>query len=275
MSRAAIRRSAAWILLATVVLAVTGCGGKKKQEIDPSQLSASATFDRATELLAKRQLSQAMSALKRIQFAPASRAEIEPLTRLALADATFYQGTTIAWIDARNLYLDFVTLNGDHPLAPYAQLQVGLCSLKQVSQPSKDQALTRQAIQDLDAVRRRWPDSRYVDAARSLASEARANLAESEFLIGRFYLKKKNFTAAIDRFRGIMIGFPDYPDVEKVLFHLARAHVLAGNEAEARLYLDTLVTRDPSGAYVSRAQKTLGAMDGDFESELTPPAPTE
>jgi outer membrane assembly lipoprotein YfiO len=231
MTCIAFRRSCAWILFATVFLAVTGCGGKKKKELDPSQLTADATFDRAVDLLAKRQLSQAMAALKRIQFAPDTRAEIEPLTRLALADATFYQGTTIAWIDARNLYLDFVTLNGDHPLAPYAQLQVGLCSLKQVSQPSKDQALTRQAIQDLEAVQRRWPSSRYIDAARSLASEARANLAESEFLVGR-------------------------------------AHVLAGNEAEARLYLDTLVTRHPNGTYVTRAQKTLGAMSGDFESEL-------
>lgn len=264
----AVRRAGAGILMIAVFLAVTGCGGKKKGTVDPAQLSADATFNRAIDLLAKRQLSQAQAALKRIQFAPESRAEIEPLTRLALADATFYQGTTIAWIDARNLYLDFVTLNGDHPLAPYAQLQVGLCSLKQVSQPSKDQALTRQAIQDLDAVRRRWPSSRYVDAARSLASEARANLAESEFLVGRFYLKKKNYEAAIERFRGIVIGFPDYPDVEKVLFNLAQAHMLSGNEAEARLYLDTIVTRHPNGAYTSRAQKSLGAIEGDFEGEL-------
>jgi outer membrane protein assembly factor BamD len=268
MTRAAVRRRCAWILLATVCPVVTGCGAKKKTTIDPSQLSADATFDRAVDLLAKHRLSQAMAALKRIQFAADTRAEVEPLTRLALADATFYQGTTIAWIDARNLYLDFVTLNGDHPLAPYAQLQVGLCSLKQVSQPSKDQALTRQAIQDLEAVRQRWPSSRYVDAARSLASEARANLAESEFLVGRFYLKKKNYKAAIERFRGIVIGFPDYPDVEKVLFHLAQANVLAGNEAEARIYLDTLVTRHPNGAYVDRAQKALGAIARDFDSEL-------
>ena len=48
--------------------------------------------------------------------------------RIGVADATFYQGHDLALIDARNLYLDFVTLNADHELAPYAQFQAGICS---------------------------------------------------------------------------------------------------------------------------------------------------
>jgi outer membrane protein assembly factor BamD len=263
------RRSCAWILIVATLLVVPGCAGKKKKKSQPDELlSAGATFDRAIDLLSRHQLRQAASHLKRIQFAPESREELEPLTRLALADATYYQGTSLGWIDARNLYLDFVTLNGDHPLAPYAQLQVGRCSLNQVNQPSKDQSLTQQAIRDLDAVERRWPDSVYVDAARAMLGEARANLAESEFLVGRFYLKRKNFPGAIDRFNGIVIRFPDYAGFEKVLFHLAQAYVGSGSEAEARLYLDRLLTKYPNGRYVPRAQKMLGSIASGFEGEV-------
>jgi outer membrane assembly lipoprotein YfiO len=269
MKAVAARRACTWMLVVSAVAGVNGCGGKKKQaRVDAAELSADATFGRATELLAKHQLRQATSALKRIQFAPASRDELEPLTRLALADATYYQGTSIAWIDARNLYLDFVTLNSDHPLAPYAQLQVGQCSLNQVNQPSKDQTLTLQAIRDLDAVERRWPDSLYVAAARAMGREARANLAESEFLVGQFYLKKKNYRGAIDRFRGLVMSFPGYADVDKVLFRLAEAYLGSGNEAEARLHIERLLTDYPNGPYVARAQKMLGSIAEGFESEV-------
>jgi outer membrane assembly lipoprotein YfiO len=237
-----------------------GCLGRKKEaQIVPPGPTPNAGFERAMDLLSRHDLRQATAALKRIQFSGQSRAEIEPLTRLALADATYYQNTKLGWIDARGLYLDFVTLNGDHPLAPYAQLQVGLCSLKQVARPSRDQGLTQQAIRDLTAVEDRWPDSIYVGAARNLLLQARATLAESEFLVGRFYLKRKAYAAAIDRFRGVLIRFPEYPDADKLLFHLARAHERRGEVAEARLYLDRIVSAHPHGEYAERAQRMLEA----------------
>jgi len=258
-----------WVVV--VLLLAFGCSGKKKDAKGVTDLSPEGTFARAQELLNAHQLRQATNNFKRIQFAPESRDELEPLTRLSLADATYYQNTSIAWIDARNLYLDFVTLNGEHALAPYAQLQVGRCSLNQVSHPTKDQSLTRQAIQDLEAVARRWPDSHYVTAARSMNTEARANLAESEFVVGKFYLKRKNYDGAIDRFRGIVLGFPDYPDLEKVLFYLAQAYVGGGNEPEARSYLDRLLTNYPNGEYVARSQKVIGSLAGGFEGEVETP----
>jgi len=262
------RRLLVGIGLLALLPCAGGCGGKEKKTVQAADLSADATFDRATELLAKHQLRQATAALKRIQFAQDTRAEIEPLTRLAMADATFYQGTAIAWIDARNLYLDFVTLNSDHALAPYAQLQVGLCSLKQVSQPSKDQELTKQAIRDLRAVEQRWPDSPYTIASRTMLLEARANLAESEYLIGKFYFKKKNYTAAIDRFRVILAQFPDFPDVDKVLFHMADANAKTGNSVIARGYLDRLLTDYPSSGFLDPARKLLGTMEPLFQSDV-------
>jgi len=258
-----------WIIV--VLLLACGCSGKKKGAKGATDLSPEGTFARAQELLNAHQLRQATTNFKRIQFAPESRDELEPLTRLALADTTYYQNTSIAWIDARNLYLDFVTLNGDHELAPYAQLQVGRCSLNQVSHPTKDQTLTRQAIQDLEAVARRWPSSHYVAAARSMNTEARANLAESEFVVGKFYLKRKNYDGAINRFRGIVVGFPDYPEFEKVLFYLAQAYLRGGNELEARLYLDRLLTQYPNGEFIPRTQKVIGSLAGGFEGEVETP----
>ena len=114
----------------------------------------------------------------------------------------------------------------------------------------------------------RWPESLYVVAARALLREARANLAESEFLVGQFYLKRKNFKAAVDRFNGVLVRFPDFPNLEKVLFHLAQAHLEDGDLTLARAYLDRLLTQYPTGEFVVRAQKKLGSTAAGFESEL-------
>jgi outer membrane protein assembly factor BamD len=257
-----------FLLVATVLL-TGGCAGKKKRaRAEAGSMTATDTFESANKSLASRDLRQATATLKRIQFAPQSRQELEPLTRLAMADATYFQGTMLGWIDARNLYTDFVTLNGEHPLAPYAQLQIGQCSLNQVRQPSKDQTLTVQAIRDLETVGRRWPNSPYEYAARSMGREARDNLAESEFMVGKFYLKKKVYPGAISRFRGVVAGFPDYREADKVLFHLAKAYRGDGNQAEARAFLDKLLSTYPNGDYVARAQKLLGSMTVGFEGDV-------
>ena len=69
------------------------------------------------------------------------------------------KGLALAYIDARQLYLDFVTLYGDHERAPYAQFQAGVCALAQANQPSKDQSQTYAAFADLRADRYDRPGS--------------------------------------------------------------------------------------------------------------------
>jgi outer membrane protein assembly factor BamD len=258
-------------LLALVLAA--GCAGGKKQPEGPvlPEADPAVGFRKALRHLSKHDLRQATAVLDRIPLAADVRADLEPLTRLARADATFYQGNSLAWIDARNLYLNFVGLYAEHPLAPYAQLQVGTCSFKQANKPTRDQGLTLQAIHDLEAVEARWPDSPYVDAGRSLLRQARANLAASEYLVGNFYRKRKNYAAAISRYRGIVVRFPDFPQLDDVLYSLAQSHLAQGSPAEARVYLGRLVTEYPGAEQVEDARRTLAKIErpasGDPQSQ--------
>lgn len=257
------------LLMSTPVLlcaTAVGCAAHKKKATEAQLLSQSAEdlYRHSLELLSKGRLRQARSVLERIQYdVEQGRQEIEALARLALADATFYQVGPLALIDARNLYLDFVTLYANHPLAPYAQLQAGYCSLKQVNHPSKDQSLTEQAVTDLSEVLRRYPTSSYSGAARDLLRLAQGRLAESEFLIGQFYMQEKAYEAAIERFRRVLKDYPDYGEKDKLLFHLARALRLNHNELESRAYLDQLMADYPHSSFVDDARKELAsASDG-------------
>lgn len=268
----AVRLGTVVVLAALLGAGVSGCAARKKKKgfEELAALSAPAMYQRGMELLARRELRRAKATLEQVQYVNESdrRQEIEPLVRLALADVTFYQGGSLAFIDARSLYLDFVTLYGSHPLAPYVQIQAGMCSLNQVNHPSKDQSLTRQAVSDLEGVLSRFPNSRFAPAARGLLAQARSNLAEHEFLVGRFYLKKKAYPAAAERFRAVLDDYPDYGEREKVYYHLAQAHRLNENDTEARKVLDKLLSDYPNGTYVESARKALAEVAPSPRSEV-------
>jgi len=244
------------------LLAASGCAHKKEvQEAELEHLSAQGLYDRSQQELAQGSLRKAKMDLERIQFTAEDRPKLEPLVRLGLADVTFYQGDSISLIEARSKYMDFVTLYSDHSKAPYAQMQAGVCSLKQVRDPSRDQAQTQKAIADLREVGKRYPKSAYVDPAQDMIDEAERSLAEHEFTVGFFYYKRKSWEAASQRFRTILDQYPKYPEREKLYFYMGSSLIQANNDAEGRIYLDKLLTDYPEGKFAEDARKSLAAAN--------------
>jgi len=255
-----VGRAAVVFVMAAALSMGGGCAARRKTEGAATELmSAETAYRRAQQALAARKLTRAKQLLEKIQFTAEDRATLEPLVRLALADATFYLGDDLSMIEARAKYLDFVTLFGDHPKASYAQFQAGVCSLTQVKDPSRDQTQTRLASADLAEVERRYPASNYTRAARDMLDRVDATLAEHEFVVGRFYLKRKAYAPAAERFRGILEKYARYPDKQKIYFYLGHALLLGNSDAEGRIYLDKLITDYPESRYAADAKKVLAA----------------
>lgn len=252
-------RAAGVLVLAAIA---AGCAGTAKTPAVPKgqgveMLPAEEAYRKGTAELAERRLRKAQGTLGRAVYTGSDRTVYEPLVRLAIADATFYLGGDLELIDARAKYLDFVTLYGDHPRAPYAQFQAGVCSLKQVRDPSRDQSQTRVAIADFKEVISRFPQSPYARAAQDRIDIAERNLAEHEFLVGRFYLKRGTYRPAIERFRWVLDHYPRFEDKPKVYFHLGKSMILANSATEGRIYLDKLVTDWPGSPYEKEARAYL------------------
>lgn len=264
-----MKRLATAILATIVALGLVGtfgCAGKKKRRAERAAEQARMTPDEryaaAMGELERRNLRRAKAILQRIEVTGEARTRLEPLIRLGIADATYYNLDELSLIDARSLYLDFVTLYGAHERAPYAQLQAGICSLRQVRAPSRDQTQTEVALDDLREVLRRYPDSGYSKVAREKIREADARLATHEYLVAKFYTKRKAWNAATERLRGILRKYPDYPDQDRVFYALGYALYRGGNFDESRLYLDRLVAR-PDGAFAAPAEKVLRSLERD------------
>lgn len=252
-------RRAVVLLVAAALLVLPGCAAKRRErkEKEAQFLTASALYRSARVEFEKRNLRKARTLLEKVQFAGDDRQTLEPLVRLLLADSTFYLGDDLSLIEARSKYLDFVTLYGDHPLAPYAQYQAGVCSLRQAANPSRDQSDTAVAIADLRDVSRRFPESSFVPAAREALVRAETNLAEHEFLVGRFYLQKRKYRAAGERFRGLMETYPHYEHREKLYFHMGKALLLGESVSEGKSWLDRLLADYPQSEYAKEAKSLL------------------
>ena len=102
-----------------------GCASKKKAMQAPV-FSAGERYAQGMGLLEQHKLGKAVRTLSEINnYTTENRVELEPKVRLALADATYYQGTDLALIDSRALYLDFVTLYGDLRVTQSEELEHG------------------------------------------------------------------------------------------------------------------------------------------------------
>ena len=254
-------------MLKRIVIAAVTCGllaglaagcGKKKKDIDTRLLAPRDTYRLAREEIQRGNLRRATELLGRIDYRLGEdRALLEPLVRITTADATFYQNNDIALIDARALYLDYVTLYADHQLAAYALYQAGICSLSQVSAPSKDQTETYQAIRDLRAVETRFPDSGYAVAARLMRRVAEARLVEHELTVGRYYLKKKAYPSAIERFQTALGQFPDSSKTGDMFVAIGEAMIRSGDVDQGRFYLDRVINDYAGTGLDVEAQKVL------------------
>ncbi len=248
------------VLIPALVLCGTGCATKKKSAAATSGtevVNAEAILAQVDVAMAQHKLRKAKTLLQKIQFTQAERPTYEPLVRLALADATYYMGDDISLIEARSKYIDFVTLYADHPRAPYAQFQAGMCSVKQIYSASRDQSQTQIAIDDFREIDKRWPNSPYARAARQFVGKGQDGLAEHEFIVGSFYFKKKAYQAATERFTGLLENYPSYGQKDKVFYWLGRTLLAARSPDEGRVWLDQVLNQYPRSKYAKMSTQLL------------------
>jgi acyl-CoA thioester hydrolase len=245
-------------LALALVLGGTACSASKRKSAQTAEvLTAEAVLKQVDAAMAHHQLRKAKTLLQKVQFTQEERPKYEPLVRLALADSTYYLGDDLSLIEARSKYLDFVTLYSDHPKAPYAQFQAGMCSVKQIYSASRDQAQTQIAIDDFKEIDKRWPSSGFARAARQFIGKGQDGLAEHEFIIGSFYWKKRSYQAATERYTSLLEKFPSYRQKDKVYYWLGRTLMDARTPDEARVWLDQVLNEYPKSKYAKLAQGLL------------------
>jgi outer membrane protein assembly factor BamD len=132
---------------------------------------------------------------------------------------------------AAQRYLDFYPGEDD---AAYAQYLLALSYYDQIDEVGRDQGLTYQALQALRDVIELYPDSEYARSAMLKFDLAFDHLAAKEMEIGRYYLKHRHYTAALNRFRIVVQDFQTTTHTAEALMRIVECYLGLGLTDEAQ-----------------------------------------
>ena len=151
---------------------------------------------------------------------------------LLMSASAHYEGTE--YDDSITAAKRYVTLHPGSPDAAYAQYLIGSSYYDQIPDISRDQQRTQRAMEALDEVSRKYPDTEYAIAAKKKLEMARDQLAGKEMNTARFYQKRRDYIAAINRFKVVITQYQTTRHVEEALMRLTETYMSLGivNEAQ-------------------------------------------
>ncbi len=183
--------------------------------------------------------------------------------RKALLMVAFSKYEAHEYEDAISAARRYVTLHPGSADAPYAQFLIGSAYFEQIPDVTRDQGRTEKAIAALEEVSRKYPDSEYAENAKRKIDVARDQIAGKEMMIGRYYLEKKDFTGAINRFKIVVTQYQTTRHVEEALERLTEAYLALGVASEAQTAAAVLGHNFPDSPWYSDAYRLVKA--GGFE----------
>jgi len=278
-AQAARRR---WIVAGCLVLglAVTGCSSSKTvQALNPDPPEK--IYAQADSLLTRGKHEEAAKKFEDVDrehpYAPQARRAI-----VMSAYAYFKAGKYPEAVAAARRY---TTMHPGTKEAALAQYIIASAYFDEIRDPHRDQTATRRALVELRTLRDRYATSEYAKKADNRIRYAEDVLAASEMTVGRFYLKKGNYLAAINRFKVVISEYQKTQHVEEALMRLTECYLALGIRPEAQnaaavlghnfpnsrwykdayalLQSDGLAPREDSGSWLSRAwRSTVRSVPG-------------
>ncbi len=155
--------------------------------------------------------------------------------------------------DSINAAKRYITLHPGSPDAAYAQYLIGASNFDQIPDVSRDQERTRKALASLEEVVRKYPNTEYANGAKKKIEVARDQIAGKEMTIGRYYLEKKDFTGAINRFKVVVTQYQTTRHVEEALMRLTEAYMALGIVQEAQTAAAVLGHNFPDSPWYKNA----------------------
>jgi outer membrane protein assembly factor BamD len=174
----------------------------------------------------------------------------------------------------------YIQLHPGSPDAAYAQFLIGSSYFDQIPDITRDQNRTERAMSALDEVVRKYPSSEYAVSAKRKIEMARDQLAGREMMVGRYYMERRDYTGAINRFKIVVTRYQTTRHVEEALLRLTEGYlslgivgeaqtsaaVLGHNFPESRWYKDAyallgqrgLAPSENRGSWISQAFRTVG-----------------
>jgi outer membrane protein assembly factor BamD len=213
-----------------IFLSVTSCD-LTQQEKDPYEgMTAEELFTLASKTLNAKKYEQAIELFEKLY-------DIFPYTEFAkqaILQKSIAYSLAKDYDNSRKSAQRFIYLYPVGESAAYAQYLIASSYYDELSSVGADQGVVLKALDSLRELIENYPLSEYTKSAQLKFDLAFNVLAENEMEIGRYYLKKNNYIAAINRFRVVVEDFQTTTQTPEALARLVEAYLSLGliNEAQ-------------------------------------------
>lgn len=221
-------------LLATVAILspLAGCAGRGKSKADTSYVArdVNSLYNAAKDRLDRKQYKLAAALFDEVERQHpysvwARRAQLMSAFSYYLA-RDFNESTSSAQ--------RFLQIHPGNRDAPYAYYLISLNYYEQISDVTRDQKISQQALDSLGEVIRRYPTSRYAADARLKIDLVQDHLAGKEMEIGRFYQRRGQWLSSVVRFRKVIDTYETTTHTPEALMRLTESYLALGIPTEAQ-----------------------------------------
>lgn len=167
----------------------------------------------------------------------------------------------------------YLQLHPTSPDAAYAFYLRALCYYEQIADVQRDQQGTVEAMNALEEVVTRFPQTAYARDAQLKIDLCRDHLAGKEMLVGRWYQQQRNYEAAMTRYQRVVQDFQTTNHTAEALERLVEVYLALGLKDQAHQTAAVLGYNYPDSAWYRNAYKDLqqaGILADDIKAPTSP-----
>jgi outer membrane protein assembly factor BamD len=170
---------------------------------------------------------------------------------------TYAQYTDGQFDDAAGSASRYIKEYPQSPEAPYALYLQAQSHYAQIMDIARDQDHAEKALQLYKQLVQTYPKSEYVDDSKAKMQVAFDQLGGKEMSIGRFYENRRNYAAAINRFRNVLTAYQTTRHAEEALYRLTECYMALGVTDEAETAAAILGHNFPDSEWYKNAYTLL------------------
>ncbi len=237
------------VLCAAVTLGACGSSSKKKEKFAYVERPVEVLYQDASRAMERKRYDDAIQLFGEVE----RQHPYSAWARRAILMKAFAQYRQNDYDDAVATLDQFISLHPGNKDAPYAYYLRSMCFYERIRDVGRDQDFTNNAVQALNDVVRRYPQTEYARDARLKLDLTFDHLAGKEMYIGRYYLKYGKHIAAINRFKTVIDNYQTTSHAEEALYRLVEAYLQIGVIEEARAAAAVLGANYPGSAWYEGA----------------------
>lgn len=217
-------------LVASAALALTACGGNKRDEIAYVERPVETIYNDALRSLDRRNWDLAAAQFDEVQ----RQHPYSAWAQRAMLMSAYAHYRSRSYDKAVSAAQDYISLHPGGDGAPYAYYLIGICQFDQIIDVGRDQARSDLALASLNEVIARYPGSDYARDAELKNDMVKDQLAGKEMEIGRYYLNRGEHLAAINRFKKVVTDYQQTTHTPEALHRLVESYVSIGLMGQAQ-----------------------------------------